>query len=189
MLVHARTRRAKHRGRVLPPPPDVLVHILPEPVLLLHQPVDQLVHRRFELRRRVADHPLLELLAHALALDQRAHVRQPYRLVEERVAPVAHLQHDRFRRALSRCSNARVISSVCAATCVSMFSTVRASSFSRSCRLAASSGVLDRQPLHHAQRRQQLQPRASLVVERAQQIIAHRAQAAALVELDALVAA
>ena len=64
--------------------PMILVHILPEPVLLLHQPVDQLVHRRFELRRRVADHPLLELLAHALALDQIARTCQPHRLIEER---------------------------------------------------------------------------------------------------------
>ena len=54
------------------------------------------------------------------------------------VSPRSRICNTMFSTALSRCSKARVISSVCAATCVSMFSTVRASSFSSSWRLAAS---------------------------------------------------
>ena len=101
MRVVARARRAQRGGRGLAASRQIVVDALPEALLLLRHPVNQAGDGFLDLAWRLRNHFLLKLRLDLLATDQVRHAAQPHRLVEEAVATVAHLQHERLDGALA----------------------------------------------------------------------------------------
>src|SRR5579884_2682762 len=69
----------------LPSPVQVLHDILPQPVFMLYQPVDQLLHRSVNARRAIADYFAFELSPQPVDRDKVEDAPQANRIIEETI--------------------------------------------------------------------------------------------------------
>src|SRR5690606_9906187 len=75
---------------------DVHLDILPQLEILVDDPVDHLACDLLDLVGRIADHPMLELAPHRVAVHERPDPADADGLLEERIATTFHLEHERI---------------------------------------------------------------------------------------------
>jgi len=156
---------------------QVLHHRLPLPVILVHQPVDQVPRLQLHLLRRVRDHLVLEHPPHPVRVDQVQHPLDADGLVEEVVPPLGHPVQDIVHVAQVVLELAPHVALVRAELRLDRAHGLHVFLDQLAPRLGHVE-ILLRQPLRHPQRVGQLQPQSLLLVQRVQDVPLQRLEPA-----------